>query len=199
MKKSSTCKIKNINAKSNFQDQKIQFDENVKNYRITVPHDQQYIDFELCESFENSEKIKSKCVKLKSEGSSTIIKAGDYKIEVYRLDNPEKSKKSKKLKKLSKKLNQNHTNKNTKSKFKNLKNKNSNNNIKEILDNDGSDEIDIFDDEKNENNNISSIKEEKINTEHKNNSKIITSCIISLILIGALGACGFLWKKRKWR
>ena len=208
--KENVHKIKDINVKSNFQDQKIQFDENVKNYKITVPHDQQYIDFELCESFNDSEIVKLKCVKLRKAGSSTLIKAGDYKIEVCRLENPEKSSntnKSKKSKKTPKKAKKNttkrnkknHAKKNTKYKTKNSKIKNLNSEIKEILDNDNnddSDEIDVFDNsEEKTNNKISSVKKETINTENKNNSKIlIGSCIISLILIGV---CGFLWKKRK--
>lgn len=198
LKKSSNSKIKNISAKSDFKDQKIQFDENVKNYKITVPHDQQYINFELCESFDDSENIKSKCIKLRKEGSSTVVKIGDYKIEVCRLNNPEKTKKTKKTKRV-KKAKKSKNKKISQKTKKNIKTKNSNNEIKEILNSDGdeeNDEIDVLDDlgEKT-NNNISSVKEEKINTENNNNSKIlIGSCIVSLILIGV---CGFLWKKRK--
>ena len=207
VRKSDKCKIKNISAESNFKDQKIQFDENVKNYKIIVPHDQQYIDFELCESFDGLENTKSKCVKLKKAGSSTLIKAGDYKIEVCRLENPEKTKKtkksnklkkSKKSKKTSTKTKKNSTKKNYKNKNMQSKIKNSND-IEEILDNDfddENDEIDVFNDSKEESNDkISSVKKETINKENNNNPKIlIGSCIISLILIGV---CGFLWKKRK--
>lgn len=197
LKKDNICKIKNISIKSDIEDQKIKFDKDIKDYKIIVPHDQQYIDIELCESFDNLENVKSKCIKLKREGSSTLVKAGDYKIEVYRLDNPEKSKDSKKFNnsKELKKTTKNYKDKNKRSEIKNLKDENLNNKIKEILGHNNS-EINIADKSKEQdNNNVSYIKEEKINIENKNNLKnVVILCTISLTLIGLFG---FLWKKRK--
>lgn len=83
--------IKSISSESS--NYKIDFDKNKKKYKISVPADEKNLDLKVTSELDDEEDSKLVHTKLGSSGTSTIVRIGDYEVEVYR---EEKSKKESK-------------------------------------------------------------------------------------------------------
>ena len=84
--------IKNISSENG--NYKIDFDKNKKKYKISVPADEKSLDLKVTSELDDEEDSKLIHTKLGSSGTSTIVKIGDYEVEIYREEKSKKESKS---------------------------------------------------------------------------------------------------------
>ena len=95
---SLSSKVKSIEIENN----NFNFDENIKNYNLTVPSEDKYLDLKIYKIVDGIEEYEDKHIKLKKSGSVTHLKIGEYEIEVYRLEKEDKKLKENKYSEVSK-------------------------------------------------------------------------------------------------
>ena len=152
---------------------------NKKKYKISVPADEKSLDLKVTSELDDEEDSKLVHTKLGSSGTSTIVKIGDYEVEIYREEKSKKESKSNSNEKKQKK--------NSSKKEKSSKNSSQSDlDVKKSDKTKKDDESDFISKIEESNTNDSDIESSENNEKKNNKIKIIAISIGLLISISTI-------------